>query len=126
MYELQEEDRRNSTLDGQKVKLPKEPIEFKPRRSKFEAYRKAKKKSTIIEDNNDSNVRQKDDPNFKRVYLKLAYRNVAKHLRSNYDFVEIDKNHFWDNYWVFCPEQYTHSEKDDQSFFAKARRLKLN
>ena len=47
-------------------------------------------------------------------------------MTTSYDFVQIDKGHNLDNFWVFCPEQYTHSEKDDQTFLTKARRLKLN
>lgn len=82
--------------------------------------------SRIVEDNNDRNVRWKDDPAYKRVYLKLAYKKFAKHLTTSYDFVQIDKGHNLDNFWVFCPEQYTHAEKDDLTFLNKARRLKLN
>lgn len=84
MYELQEEDRRNSTLDGQKVKLPKEPIEFKPRRSKFEAYRKAKKKSTIIEDNNDIMDEWQDIYNETiRYQLRLRIENPEEHSEKS-------------------------------------------
>lgn len=50
---------------------------------------------------------------------------MAKHLKTSYDFVEIDRRHNLDNYWVFCPDQYTHAEKDDLTFIQQARRLKL-